>query len=45
MAEMKKDFPDGVDYQIVYDPTRFVQQSIQAVIETLLMQLRWWCWW
>jgi multidrug efflux pump len=36
MAELKKDFPDGVDYQIVYDPTRFVQQSIDAVIETLI---------
>ncbi|HEY1436024.1 MAG TPA: multidrug efflux RND transporter permease subunit [Casimicrobiaceae bacterium] len=39
MAEMKKDFPDGVDYQIVYDPTRFVKQSIQAVIETLLIAI------
>jgi multidrug efflux pump len=36
MAELKKDFPDGVDYQIVYDPTRFVKQSIEAVIHTLL---------
>ena len=36
MAEMRKDFPAGVDFQIVYDPTRFVLQSINAVIETLL---------
>jgi multidrug efflux pump len=36
MAEMKKDFPAGVDYDIVYDPTRFVLQSIEAVIMTLL---------
>ena len=36
MAELKKDFPAGVDYDIVYDPTRFVLQSIEAVIETLL---------
>ncbi|HEY3073606.1 MAG TPA: multidrug efflux RND transporter permease subunit [Burkholderiales bacterium] len=36
MAEAKKDFPDGLDYQIIYDPTRFVQQSIDAVVETLL---------
>jgi len=36
MEEMKKDFPEGVDYKIVYDPTRFVQQSITAVIHTLL---------
>ena len=39
MAGIKKDFPDGVDYQIVYDPTRFVKQSIQAVIETLLIAI------
>jgi multidrug efflux pump len=36
MAEMKRDFPAGVDYDIVYDPTRFVQKSIEAVIETLI---------
>ena len=36
MEEIKKDFPDGVDYRIVYDPTRFVKQSIEAVIHTLL---------
>ncbi len=36
MAEMKRDFPPGVDYDIVYDPTRFVQKSINAVIETLI---------
>jgi len=36
MEELKRDFPQGVDYQIVYDPTRFVRKSIQAVIETLL---------
>ena len=29
-------FPQGVDYRIVYDPTRFVQQSIKAVVTTLL---------
>jgi hydrophobe/amphiphile efflux-1 (HAE1) family protein len=36
MAELKKDFPAGVDYTIVYDPTVFVRQSIEAVIHTLL---------
>ena len=36
MAEMKRDFPAGVDFDIVYDPTRFVQKSIEAVIETLI---------
>ena len=36
MEELKKDFPAGVDYTIVYDPTVFVRQSIEAVIHTLL---------
>ena len=36
MEEMKKDFPEGLDYQIVYDPTVFVRDSIKAVIHTLL---------
>jgi multidrug efflux pump len=35
MAELKKDFPEGVDYQIVYDPTVFVRSSIDAVVHTL----------
>ncbi|WP_028081926.1 efflux RND transporter permease subunit [Solimonas soli] len=39
MAELKKQFPQGVDYSIVYDPTVFVRQSIHAVIETLLEAL------
>ncbi|HLU76517.1 MAG TPA: multidrug efflux RND transporter permease subunit [Burkholderiales bacterium] len=36
MERLKADFPHGVDYDIVYDPTRFVQKSIEAVIWTLL---------
>ncbi|MEI6730739.1 MAG: efflux RND transporter permease subunit, partial [Pseudomonadota bacterium] len=36
MEELKKSFPEGVDYSIVYDPTTFVRDSIQAVIHTLL---------
>ena len=37
MAELKKDrFPDGVDYLIPYDTTRFVSASIKAVVHTLL---------
>ncbi|HEX2860271.1 MAG TPA: efflux RND transporter permease subunit, partial [Lacunisphaera sp.] len=30
MAELKKNFPDGLDYDIVYDPTIFVRDSIKA---------------
>ncbi|MBU3057914.1 efflux RND transporter permease subunit [Pseudomonas indica] len=36
MAELKKNFPEGVDYSIVYDPTIFVRGSIEAVVHTLL---------
>ncbi len=35
MAELKKNFPEGLDYSIVYDPTVFVRHSIDAVIHTL----------
>ncbi|MBB2496013.1 efflux RND transporter permease subunit [Aquipseudomonas ullengensis] len=36
MADLKKSFPQGVDYEIVYDPTIFVRGSIEAVVHTLL---------
>lgn len=36
MAELKQSFPQGVDYEIVYDPTIFVRGSIEAVVHTLL---------
>jgi len=36
MAQLKQDFPQGVDYSIVYDPTVFVRGSIEAVVHTLL---------
>ena len=36
MAEIRKNMPEGVDYQIVYDPTQFVRASIKSVVETLL---------
>ena len=36
MARLSKDFPAGVEYDIVYDPTVFVRGSIDAVITTLL---------
>ncbi|CAI3803905.1 efflux RND transporter permease subunit [Rheinheimera sp. MM224] len=36
MAELSKGFPEGLTYDIVYDPTVFVRGSIEAVIKTLL---------
>jgi multidrug efflux pump len=35
MAEIKKSMPEGVDYEIVYDPTQFVRTSIKSVVRTL----------
>jgi len=35
MAELSKEFPEGVEYSIVYDPTQFVSESIDSVIHTL----------
>ena len=39
MARLKKSFPEGVDYKIVYDPTVFVRESIQAVGHTFVEAL------
>ena len=36
MEALSKDFPEGVEYSIVYDPTQFVRESIDSVIHTLL---------
>jgi multidrug efflux pump len=36
METLKKSFPQGMDYKIIYDPTQFVRQSIDAVLHTLL---------
>jgi hydrophobe/amphiphile efflux-1 (HAE1) family protein len=36
MLQLKRDFPEGVDYRIVYDPTVFVRGSIRAVVHTLI---------
>lgn len=36
MAELKKAFPEGLDYRIAYDPTIFVRKSIEGVVHTLL---------
>ncbi|WP_237885988.1 efflux RND transporter permease subunit [Pseudomonas sp. PGPR40] len=39
MAELKKNFPQGMDFSIVYDPTIFVRGSIEAVVHTLFEAL------
>jgi len=35
MRELKRSFPDGVDYRIVYDTTPFIQESVDEVVHTL----------
>src|ERR1700716_1927793 len=39
MERLKRSFPEGVDYKIVYDPTVFVRESIQAVGHTFVEAL------
>ena len=36
MAELGKNFPPGLQYTMIYDPTLFIRQSVNAVIETIL---------
>ncbi|MCV3239723.1 efflux RND transporter permease subunit [Mesorhizobium sp. ZC-5] len=36
IAELSKDFPKGLSYDIVYNPTEFIQQSINEVYKTIL---------
>jgi HAE1 family hydrophobic/amphiphilic exporter-1 len=35
MVDAKKRFPAGLDYSIVYNPTEFIQQSVDEVLRTL----------
>jgi hydrophobe/amphiphile efflux-1 (HAE1) family protein len=35
MKELQKNFPEGVSYEIDYDPTVFVRSSIESVVHTL----------
>ncbi len=35
MTELSKSFPAGLKYDIVYNPTDFIQQSVDAVVTTI----------
>ena len=39
MKELKKSFPPGLDYQIIYNPTQYIKDSITEVQRTLLEAL------
>jgi hydrophobe/amphiphile efflux-1 (HAE1) family protein len=34
-ATLSKDFPPGITYTIIYDPTQFISESVNAVIDTI----------
>ncbi len=36
MEQLSKRFPAGIEYKIIYDPTQFIQQSVEAVEETII---------
>ncbi len=36
MAELAKRFPEGMSWDVVYDPTVFVKESINSVVATLI---------
>jgi hydrophobe/amphiphile efflux-1 (HAE1) family protein len=39
MTEMAKDFPPGVGYKIIYNPTEYIRASIDEVQKTLIIAL------
>ena len=39
MKDLRKIFPPGIDYQIIYDPTNFVGKSVNEVIVTIFVAI------
>src|SRR6516165_6215496 len=39
MKELKKEFPQGVDYKIIYDPTTFIAKSVHEVVITIFVAI------
>ena len=35
MLDLSANFPEGLDYRVVYNPTEFVRQSVHAVLQTI----------
>jgi hydrophobe/amphiphile efflux-1 (HAE1) family protein len=35
MRQLSEDFPEGLEYRVVYDPTVFIDESVKAVIHTI----------
>jgi hydrophobe/amphiphile efflux-1 (HAE1) family protein len=36
MEALAADFPPGLEYRVVYNPTEFIQESVDAVVHTLI---------
>jgi len=36
MDALARDFPPGLAYDVIYDPTRFIEESVRAVLHTIL---------
>ena len=39
MKELRKTFPPGLDYEVIYDPTHFVGKSVDEVIATIFIAI------
>ena len=39
MKGLSKDFPPGIGYDIIYDPTEFISQSVHEVVKTILVAI------
>jgi HAE1 family hydrophobic/amphiphilic exporter-1 len=39
MKELAKDFPAGLEYKVIYDPTIFVSKSVDEVITTIFIAI------
>ena len=39
MKGLAKDFPQGLDYRIIYDPTIFVGKSVNEVVQTIFIAI------
>src|SRR5258705_9441089 len=39
MKDLRKEFPQGVDYKIIYDPTIFITKSVREVVITIFIAI------
>ena len=39
MQALSKDFPPGIAFRIIYDPTEFIQQSVNEVVKTIVVAI------